>query len=315
MICGKKYCIQKLKKSSKKNSFRTLIKTRYTLAKKSPIKYAFHTWNRRSFCMTSQKAGLTLEAAVIIPLFLFFFLGMVYIIYAISLEVSVKESLYKTGKELAKYAYLTQVGEEYSNDAEDYFGAGAFAFAATKFCSYQGKEFWDKSVIKDGSRGFSFLQSVFLDEEGVIDLVVHYDVKIPFLLVGEISFPQVQRCRIRGWIGAVEADDKGQEEMVYITSSGTVYHRDLDCQHLKISIRSVLPANLPSKRNRSGGKYYPCSLCGKKELKNGVYYLTDEGDRFHTMKSCSGLKRNIMTIPLSEAGGRSACKRCGGVYE
>lgn len=315
MVSGKKYCTQKLEKKVNKISFINLYLTLYTTILKSPIKVAFHTWNRRSSCIAFLKASLTVEASLILPIFMFFFMGMVYIISAISAEATIKTSLYETGKELAKSAYLTQIGEENIEKAEQAFRVSAYVYAANIFKEQEGEEYWDNSIIKDGSNGFFFGQSVFLDENGIIDLVVRYELKFPFLFVGEISLPQVQRCRIRGWIGATHGVLKNMEEMVYVTEKGSVYHRSLECQHLKVTIRAVLPIHLPAERNNQGGKYYPCLFCGKRALKDGMYYITENGDRFHTTKQCSGLKRGVLTVPLSDVGDRKECKRCGGSNE
>lgn len=314
MFSGKKYCTQKLKNMLKKISLKNLYMITEPLIK-SPIKKVFLAWNRGASCITFQKASLTVEAAMILPVFLFFFLGMVYIMSAISIESTVKTSLFETGKELAKYAYLTQIEEGDSEKMERLFGAGSYVYAKYSFLKQEGAEYWDNSLVKKGSNGFFFGQSVFLEEDGIIDLVVRYELKIPFLFVGEVSFPQVQRCRMRGWIGATGVGLESAEEMVYITESGTVYHRSLKCQHLKVTIRIVLPVNLPGERNDNGGKYYPCEFCGNKQLKEGVYYITEDGDRFHTTKQCGGLKRNILTVPLSDVDGRGPCKRCGGMDE
>ncbi|MDE6937540.1 MAG: pilus assembly protein, partial [Lachnospiraceae bacterium] len=99
------------------------------------------------------------------------------------------------------------------------------------------------------------------------------------------------------------------EETVYITETGLVYHRDYHCTHLELSIRMVSSAELESLRNNSGGRYYPCGQCVRLG-KNGVY-ITNTGDRYHSSLSCSGLKRTIYAVPVSEAVGRRACSRCG----
>ncbi len=281
---------------------------------KALIKILKNLWNRSVSCTISQKkikASLTVEASMVLPVFLFFFMGMIQFMASISIQSAVKNSLYEMGKELAKYAYVTRMGEDVQENLEDWFGAGAYVLAETKFVSIEGKEFWDKSVVKGGSNGFSFRQSTFLDEEGILDLAVKYEVKIPFLMVGEISFPQVQRCYMRGWVGAGSDYFVNQDEMVYVTETGEVYHRNRDCQHLKITIETVTPMKLPGKRNESGGKYYPCEFCGKKTLLNQLYYITTDGDCFHTRQTCSGLKRTVLTIPITEINGRSPCKRCG----
>lgn len=319
MVSGKIDCEQKLKKLSKKISFKTNYFTmccdyyiRKKITTKSPIKIAFQLCNRRASCIASPKGSLTVEAAMILPVFLFFFLGMVYIISAIGVELAVKTSLYETGKELAENAYITQIQEENTEKSEELFRAGGCALAESTFIQQQGAEYWDNSIVKNGSQGFYFGESKFLDDQGRINLRVRYKLRFPFLFVGEISLVETQSCCFYAWIGSEYGLLKSGEEMVYVTRSGTVYHRSLNCQHLKVTIRTVTPLGLPYERNSQGGKYYPCTFCGKGQLKDGVYYVTEDGERFHTTKQCSGLKRNILTIPISAAGEREGCMRCVG---
>lgn len=101
------------------------------------------------------------------------------------------------------------------------------------------------------------------------------------------------------------------EETVYVTETGVVYHRDYHCNYLELSIRMVTADSIDGLRNKEQGKYYPCEHCAEKGTQKGVY-ITDYGNRYHNSLNCSGLKRTIYAVPLSEASvGRGACTKCG----
>ena len=97
---------------------------------------------------------------------------------------------------------------------------------------------------------------------------------------------------------------------MYVTETGMVYHRDYHCTYLELSIRMVPASALDGLRNESQGKYYPCSSCVHGEV-HGLAYVTDYGEKYHSSLNCSGLKRTVYAVPLSEAVGKGACSKCG----
>ena len=116
--------------------------------------------------------------------------------------------------------------------------------------------------------------------------------------------------RIKEWKGNKKAGVGSEDdETVYITETGLVYHKDYHCTHLDLSIHMVQTSDISSMRNADGGKYYACEHC----MRNGGdgVYITDTGDRYHSSLSCSGLKRTVYAVPISEAVGKGACSRCG----
>lgn len=139
------------------------------------------------------------------------------------------------------------------------------------------------------------------------------DQKIPSFLTSEISVNATFYAH--AWTGyeiSGDGDSVDEEEYVYITPNGTVYHRDIGCTHLKLSIQTVDFSYVSSLRNEDGGCYSKCDYCGSKTPNNGVVYITNYGDCYHTSLSCPGIKRTIETIPISKVGNRKACSKCGG---
>ena len=98
-----------------------------------------------------------------------------------------------------------------------------------------------------------------------------------------------------------EADTAEDNRIVFVTKTGEVHHT------------STLVKSL---RNKGGAKYYPCEYCAKGDL-TGIVYITDEGNRIHKDKNCSGIKRSVNTMKKvdAEAAGYRPCTRCGSVHD
>ena len=64
----------------------------------------------------------------------------------------------------------------------------------------------------------------------------------------------------------------------------------------------------------SDGKYKICERCchGITPQDGEEVYITIYGDRYHKSRTCSGLKRTIREIMLSQVGNRAPCSKCGG---
>lgn len=309
-VCRKyrDFVLKSRKRSSlhkSKKSFAHMYKLLIPNKQKSNLQHG-----RTAYAASRNKGSLTVETALALPIFLFFLTGLLQLSQAVQTEGAVRASLWEVGKDLSTYAYITEYDEK-EGLVDELFGVGAIPYTHTSFLKQEGREYWDNSMVAGGSQGFSFFLSSYLEKEGYLDLIVTYKLRIPFPLTGDIYLPQVQRCRVRGWIGRKD-DEVKEEEKVYITESGTVYHITKSCSHLTLSIQEIAPDKLPQARNGSGGKYTPCEKCGKEPLQGKNYYITREGDCFHTKRSCSGLRRTVYIIPLSQVGNRSLCKRCGG---
>lgn len=268
--------------------------------------------NIRTFFFTSLKGSLTVEAALVLPLFLFTMAGVLQYGAVMKTAAEFGTALTQTGKKMAVTAYVSKYGGDTGAVAECLADALSAAYAQHEVTANAS----DTSMIKNAN----MLLSSFLEEDEMIDLALTYQIRSP---VGMIQLPGtffIQRAQVRAWTGrtppkknVAEEDRQEEQDMVYVTASGSVYHEDADCTHLKLSVESVFASQLSSKRNSSGGKYYACEKCGADC--GAVVYITKDGDRYHSTLGCSGLKRTVRQISREEAANMKSCTRCGKEHE
>lgn len=257
-------------------------------------------------------ASMTVEAAFVLPFFLFAFLNIISIIEIYRVQGNMSAAMHMASKEMAVCAY--EYKAVFKGDAGKLESLGlSYGYASNRVGQILGEKYLDDSPIKNGFSGIGWYRSSVLEKDDCIDLICVYTVKPPAAVVGFGEFNMYNRVFARAWTGydnaVASAEREGDEELVYITPDGTVYHKSVTCAYLKLSIAAADKTEVEDKRNESGAKYYPCEECGSIE-KNRVY-ITDYGARYHSTLKCSKLKRTILTVPLSEAGGRGACSKCG----
>lgn len=243
-----------------------------------------------------RRASITVEAALAIPLFFFAVLTLVFLFEVMVLQTYMRGGLQYAGKkaaaEMQTNVYLS--GESVRADLLASFDSSRLA----------------RSIVSNGVSGIDCSESYVSPLTGICNLVVKYEVETPFPVFKVSGVAQSAELRLKGWTGYVNlAGEANESELVHVTETGIVYHQDYHCTHLRLSISLVPAGSLATLRNEGGGKYHPCETCRPTGL-TGAVYITNHGDRYHSRSSCSGLKRTIYTIPLSEAVGKGACKRC-----
>ena len=168
----------------------------------------------------------------------------------------------------------------------------------------QGKELAAYAYAAGEGVGGSDEMICFKEAEAV-------DSPLPFLAAPR-ALLSVQ-CVVKPWTGydaAGQGKRKKEEEIVYITSYGEVYHKSRTCTHLALSIKVFPFALVEQERNRGGARYSPCEYCGNGEF-SALVYLTEQGDRYHATLGCQGLKRTVKGVYLSQLAGVPACSKCG----
>lgn len=308
----------------------------------------------------SKNASLTVEAALVLPIFLYTVITFLYFIQILLTYERIQYGITEVAKYYSRYAYVYEnmdsntkedakdenedpktddfsesnrtitygVDEELptpssnqdNHDLNDSNNSQLIiidnVLYKQKLKTYLNETNFSFSSIEDGYDGISFYYSSFLTDQNMVDVVVKYKIKFPNIIFHIKSFHIIQRARVHGWVGYAREDGKeaksdADEGIVYVTETGTVYHESKSCTHLKLSIKGVKYSEVKDLRNKNGGKYKECELCNSNSLNDDlIVYITNTGDRYHVHAGCSGLKRTILEIPLSEVGPRTPCKRC-----
>lgn len=265
-----------------------------------------------SFISWKLGASVTVEAAFVLPLFLFFMIQVMSAMNMIGIQSRFNAALHQTGNQMAFAGYA------YGKAGDALPGEMALTVLSESYAGSQvikniGRDYLDKSCVKNGASGVSFQGTSIMRGNDMIEICLFYKLEPIFPITGFKGFAAEQCYYGRAWTGYdVEnsvSDFTQDDPMVYITETGTVYHTNRDCTYLNPSVRSIAAAAIEESRNQSGAKYYACEICGRKNT-GGTVYITDQGTSYHRMITCSGLKRTIYTIPLSQTGGRGRCSKC-----
>ncbi|MDD2957337.1 MAG: pilus assembly protein [Lachnospiraceae bacterium] len=261
---------------------------------------------RRTFFFAPRKASLTVEAAMILPVFFICMIALLQFGKAMETASRFSSALAETAERMAINTYAYENGE----DGNLVTGVLSAAYAGGQVKSKSG----DMSSVKN----VNFLLSSFLKEDKMVDIVLTYRVKAP---VGGIKIPGpffLQKGSVRAWVGRSGSGGEGEGtdgkaetgQKVFVTEHGKVYHTDINCTYIKLSLKQVDKDSVKRLRNNSGEKYHSCEICGKKAGNN--VYITGEGNRYHSSLACRGLKRTVQEVSMEEIGTMRPCSKCGG---
>lgn len=275
----------------------------YIQSKSQSINHIPQSGRISQYISGRKRGSLTVEAALVFPVFLFTLTALLYLLVLIRLQTEMGRAMTDAGRELSWRAYsLDETGT---------------ALAAGVSAKHEVTEYLrgrsTTGILKGGVEGISFLGSGGNSGDSMIVLQADYQVLLPPGLSWFHPVRITQKKMVRGWTGFAGRGKHGGDsdgEIVYVTDYGTVYHRRLDCRHLKLSIQQKSLSGIENLRNDNGAKYYPCERCWKNG--SGIVYITAGGNRYHESLNCSGLVRGIHTMRLSEIGGLPPCSVCGG---
>lgn len=250
---------------------------------------------KRVFLAISRSGSMTVEAALVLPLFLFACLMMMMPFSIMDRERQVQAVLERTAKDISQMAPL--------EDGSQVWTAYAQVQIRTKLESLK-------------LRGLSLSGSQILEDGETVHLVAEYGMPLPFSVfrIGDVRRVS-QSCR-RAWIGKEggrtgegnpEDDD---DPMVYIGKNSTRYHVSRTCHYLANQLTGVPLVNIEEHRNSSGSRYKPCSRCAGGG--GTMVYIMPSGERYHSSASCTAIAAYIKAVKKSTVAHLGACSYCGG---
>ena len=289
-----------LKNSSKKNLLargHILGCNKKIYLKRSPV--SLENNKETSFYASRKRGSFSIEAAIVMPLFITLMMFGVFLFRVIQVETGVQKAIDAATRKASVEEVL--VGEDISDEA---LLASTIAYADVQI----KKNHVPVTYISSGLLGIDYLSSSA--KGNYIDLTAKYSIKFPIGLLGKYNYRIEQKSVSRKWIGYDSEENAWDGEYVYVTPYGTVYHRNYNCPYLNPSIRQVSLSSIKSLRNESGAKYYACG-CVKKN--SSVVYITDYGRQYHSDLNCRKLKRTVNKVLYDEVKDRMpACSKCCG---
>ncbi len=252
------------------------------------------------------KASLTVEAAMVLPLFIFFAVTLMQPMIWLDDQRKLQTVTEVFGEELSQLAYLDG-SESGADESSSLTFTDVTAGAALKLLTM---EFMDNAVIKT---------SKLSDENGDIRLEVSFYRRPPF--AGFFSPAVVMNAGTvrRPWTGLdgklKSAGSSGQEQdseetMVFIGKTMTRYHLFRDCHYLSNDYSTMSESEAQQTKNSAGSYYKPCAKCASTGQASAIVYVTPSGGHYHRDPDCPSMRSYVSVVPLSEVEYLGCCSYC-----
>lgn len=256
----------------------------------------------RASCFGSCHGSVTVETALAFPVFLCVLASFIALGQMILIDTEIHHTLEQTAKIYAKQTAVYSISEKGKQQGVQPAGnVGRKIF----FSIYDGSSLCE-NLVEGGARGITVSVSLLSGER--VGIKATYILKIPFFrgmrFYRNIT---VKRRVFSGYVKHWDDDtDSSGSQIVYVAENGVVYHKDASCSHicLKITGENIIQDILHSSR------YNACEKCIHKGNHIEVLFVTAYGDCYHATLGCSGLKRTIRAVRLSDIGNMRSCSRC-----
>lgn len=249
----------------------------------------------------SASASMTVEAALVLPVFLFAGVLLMMPFRILDVERQMQAIAVSVGEEISQTAYLAP--EE-----------GGWAGSAAALAYAEG-------AVRVRSRNLpvqrlSLAGSSLLTDGETVDLIIDYQMKLPFSLFRIGNIKRRCRCWMRAWVGSDgitgsgEADAGEADPIVYVGKDSTRYHNSEFCHYLYNRLSAVPFSRIEDYRNESGHRYTACSRCAG--AAGGTVYIMPYGEHYHSSRTCTAITAYVRAVRRSEVEYLGPCSYCSG---
>lgn len=245
------------------------------------------------------KGYITVEACLVVPLFLFFMLSVSGIFMLLIAEAHIHQSLAEAASYTAQYAYLEK--KLLNNENKIIENTGNQLVMVKQFKTYLGNDFYVEKVIENGANGIILTITKDKENKKIFIAKARYLARMKLPVLGDFKIFLSDEIKQKAFVGY--SREEKSEYYVYVTPNQSVYHTNRSCTHLSLGIQK--------KDSRQKGNYTPCGFCGKSRNSKENVYISKTGNVYHYRAGCSGLKRTVRRVKMEEAAGLGPCSRCG----
>ncbi len=280
---------------------------------------AFSNYGRRTFLSSFfnkslYKGSLTLEAAIVFPIYILFLISIIYILNILALQNSLQMSMEETSRSISSSAYISEkicYMKEKGITTNLTYSVLNTALIKQLFLNDELKNLSDNSYIVNGSNGISFQSTYTNTNTHIVDFNITYNVSIPFLPDNIFKIRINQRCRFRTFSGEDISDKSGEyTPYVYTASNAGVYHSSPYCSYLS-KYYTILPSSSFDNMGDSNNKYSACSHCARNVPMASNVFNCPGSMVYHNSIDCFYLNANVHKVTLESVEDfLSLCSRC-----
>lgn len=251
---------------------------------------------RRACCFPSLRGSMTLEASLVLPLFLFAMTASMLFGEMIMIQGRMYHGLVEAVREMAV--------EEYYYNHKNRHGTVWMARTLQKKYGGEGSQ---SGAVKIGN--VSFAGSQIPNGQDEIELHMSYQISLNYPFIGTKKIRIKEKVAQKAFTGYQPTAFEAGKGYAYVTEYGTVYHTSMQCSHIMLKISD---GGEVEKYLNGETKYEPCAKCIKDTAQEiHQLFVAKEGDCYHSSLSCSGLTRLIRKVTIWEVEGMELCSRCG----